>query len=742
MSSHHINNRNRQRYSETAPAYLSNTDHKKYNGNNNNGHLYPTGKLTSIALLVGSASLVLAGCQSTPASSSSNLSSNSSVSSTMMDFSVADTAQSQRQGQAFTVSQNAQAARYEQLFDQEKYPSTENQAKSHLLAAIRQHLATEHVAVATANYRSAPFIDPDSIDAGASSLLRTIIETYAYQPEGMYDSSDDEAQAEARAELAAVGVESNKCNENEDDDAYEVCVVEGINYDYDDAKDSIESDYPSDYDKSRAEAEAERKAIAAILAEAGENEPASSDTNSDNEYAYDTADDYSSDNYSSDDYDSYAEYSSAEGMLSGMSGLSPKSMAAKYEAMQMAKQQAKTETVNRGSLPMSPTGMIGNILDMFHRTPEQIAASNAYQYEHLTFNSVSQYRPKQRQLQSVYSYDYATPTISSSIQIPLAFDFNNSSVVVDPSAIMPIVALVNPENTPLPSQMTSHTVRFGLPESITAQLPLAVLYDAVLNAIQNSMAELAPEHFSAVDISDDTFAQEVGATRAVKVYFGSQQSGEMIGKTLKYVTKSLQGYVDANPDKYPDGAALKTALAKVQLYNKGYQSADVGSLLQLIEAISPISFNQINYYYLDSSDRLLAKQQRVNIGSDFMGSTTTMLNQVRYDKASFNHHALTPLLAESFGSDATPPIDGNAWIATQREKKDRLQTARYARYDYQDSGIEGAYNSDEYSSNEYSSNEYSSNEYSTDEYGNDKDNGADAVDESRVDDAQDDMNEK
>lgn len=692
MSSHHINNRNRQRYSETAPTYLSNTDHKNYNGKNNNGHLYPAGKLTSIALMVGSASLVLAGCQSTPASSSSNLSSNSSVSSTMMDFSVADTAQSQRQGQAFTVSQNAQAARYEQLFDQEKYPSTENQAKSHLLAAIRQHLATEHVAVATANYRSAPFIDPDSIDAGSSSLLRTIIETYAYQPEGVYSESDDEPY----------------------NDDYN---------DYDDAKDSIESDYPSDYDKSRAEAEAERRAIAAILAEAGENEPTSSDTNSDNEYAYDTAD------YDSNDYAEYS--SSAEGMLSGMSGLSPKSMAAKYEAMQMAKQQAKTKTVNRGSLPMSSTGMIGNILDMFHRTPEQIAASNAYQYEHLTFNSVSQYRPKQRQLQSVYSYDYATPTISSSIQIPLAFDFNNSSVVVDPSAIMPIIALVNPENTPLPAQMTSHTVSFGLPESITAQLPPAVLYDAVLNAIQNSMAELAPEHFSAVDISGDAFAKEVGATRAVKVYFGSQQSGEIIGKMLKYVTKSLQEYVDANPEKYPDGAALKTALAKVQLYNKGYQSADVGSLLQLIEAIGPISFNQINYYYLDSSDRLLAKQQRVNIGSDFMGSTTTMLNQVRYDKASFNHHALTPLLAESFGSDATPPIDGNAWIATQREKKDRLQTARYARYDYQDSGIEGAYNSDEYGSDEYSN-----------DNDNDNDNGTDAVDESRVDDAQDDMNEE
>jgi hypothetical protein len=618
-----------------------------------------------------------------------------------MDFSTADTAQSQ--GRAFTTSQTAQAERYAQLFDQDKYPNTEHQAKSHLLAAIRQHLATEHVAVAQANYQSVPFIDADSIDAGSSSLLRTIIETYAYQPASTLDDSDyEDTHAEARAELAAVSVESNKCNENDDDDAYEVCVVEGIDYDYDDAAHALELGYSSDY------SEEEQKAVAAILAEAGENEPAS-----DSDYNSDSSNDYDS------DYDD--EYGSRTGgVLSGMSGLNPKTMAKKYEAMQMAKQQAESEAPANDKLSMSSAGVIGSMLSMFHRTPEQIAATNAYQYQNLTFNSVSQYRPKLRQLQSVYSYDYATPTISSSIQIPLAFDFNNSSITVDPSAIMPIIALANPENTPLPTQMASHMVSFGLPESITAQLPPAVLYDAVLNAIQSSMAELAPEHFSAVDIRNDQFAKEVGATRAVKIYFGSQQSGEMIGKTLKYVTKSLQEYVDANPDKYPDGAVLKAALAKVQLYNKGYQSADVGSLLQLIEAIGPISFNQINYYYLDSSDRLLAKQQRVNIGGDLMGSTTTMLNQVRYDKASFNRHALMPLLAESFGSNAAPPIDGNAWMAAQRQQKDRLQAARYARYDYQDSSLEDDYSSDAYENS----------------------HSAEAVDESHFGDAKDDDSEK
>ena len=643
MSSNHTNNHNRQRYSEM-------TSH--------NSSVYQAGKLTSIVLLVGSTSFALLGCQSSPDVSSST------VSKSMVDFSTADIAQSQAQGRAFNASLTAKSERYQQLFEQEKYPNIDNQAKSHLLAAIRQHLATEHVAVAQANYHAAPFIDPDSIDAGSSSLLRTIIEAYAYEPEDVDSDSlyNDDLY--------------NDDNESGSND----------NYDNDD----------SDGDSELAEAEADAIAVDAYEEVIVEDSAYESATESDYEQEGYDADNYDEYDYDTEDYDDSDYNDRNGGILSRVSNLKPKTLLKNYEAMQMAKQPSGS--VEQESRTASSTGVIGQMLSMLHSTPEQIAASNAYQYENLTFNSVSQYKPKQRQLQSVYSYDYMTPTVSSSIQIPLAFDFNNSSITVDPSAIMPIVALVNPENTPLPNQMTSHTVSFGLPESITTQLPPAVLYDAAISAIQSSMAELAPEHFSAVDIRSDAFAKEVGASRAVKVYFGSQQSGEMIGKTLKYMTKSLQDYVDANPQKYPDGAMLKTALAKVQLYNKGYQSADVGALLQLIEAIGPISFNQINYYYLDNSDRLLAKQQRVNIGGDLMGSTTTMLNQVRYDKSSFNNHALTPLLTESFGANAKAAIDGNAWVAEQRQRKDRLQAARYARYDYQDGSLEDDYSSDEYES--------------------------------------------
>lgn len=668
MPSHHVSNHD-QKYSAHSVSNrvsINDTNHR---------HKWPS--LAGCALLLGGATMVLAGCQSSPTVSQS-----AGVSGSLIDFNSANTAQNQAQGRAFNASLNAKSEHYAQLFDQSQYPNTENQAKLRLLTAIRQHLATEHVAVAQANYQAVPFIHPDSIDAGSSSLLRTIIETYAYKKaasddygseyDSDYEGYDEYGEYDAVEEAAAEAEEAYDYDAYVDaadevvvveEEAYESAAIEYDEYGYD--EDGFDQNgYDRDgYDWYGYDEEGY-------------------DPDGYDEYGYDRYGDSLEDDYSRDADNS---------LLSKMSGLQPRKLLKNYEAMQTAKQQGETASAESEFPPSSSAGMVGQLLSMIHRTPEQVAASNAYQYQNLTFNSVSQYKPKQKQLQSVYSYDYVTPTISSSVQIPLAFDFANSSITVDPSAIMPIVALANPDNTPLPAQMTSHTVNFGLPESIASQLPSAVIYDAAIAAIQDSMAELAPEHFSAVDIRGDQFAKQVGASKAVKVYFGSQQTGEMIGKMLKYMTQSLQGYVDANPEKYPDGAKLKTAIDKLQLYNKGYQSADVGALLQLIEAIAPISFNQINYYYLDSSDRLLAKQQRINIGGDLMGSTTTVVNQIRYDKASFNKHALTPLLAESFGSNATPAIDGNAWIAKQRQHKERLRAARYARYDYD-------YNDDSYMS--------------------------------------------
>jgi hypothetical protein len=562
----------------------------------------------------------------------------------------------QAQSEAFNQSLQAHDERYERLFDQTRFPNSDSQAKRHLISAIRQHLATDHVAVAQANYNAVPFIDADSIDAGSTGLLRTILEVYGHR----------EAQ-------------ENDDYENHSD------------YDYDDYNNY--NDYESHNETAADAVSAAADFEVAYEVDGYEYDSDGYDIDGYDEYGYDRSgydyDGFDEEGYDKEGYDYYGE--TAEGYNNGSRDTSlrariasnnPKQWLADFEALQAAKQSEKVKPTNPAANPVksSTPGAISMVLDMLHKTPEQVAATNAYQYKYLTFNSVSQYLPKQRQFKIVYSYDYAAPTISSSVQLPLALDFNTSKVTLDPALIMPLVALANPEDTP--TQMTARTVDFGLPEAITSQLPTAVIYDAAINAMQASMAELAPEHFSAVDIQEDEFAKQVGAARAVKVNFGSKQTGEIIGKMLKYMSQSLQQYVDANFAQYPDNAMLKKAIDKIQLYNKGYQSADVGALLQLVEAISPISFNQVNYYYLDSSDELLAKQQQINFGGDLMGSNTTVLNQVRYDRRSFESSPLTPLLTQTFGANSQPALDGNAWLAEQHQQKQRLEQARYARYDY------------------------------------------------------------
>ena len=647
---------------------------------------HKTLSLAAYAVMLSSTMLV--GCQSSPSTVNSNT-------SAILDFNVVDNRQNQTQAQIFNKALETNDQRYQQLFDQSKFPNTETQAKTRLIKAIRQHLATEQVAVAQAQYYSTPFIKSDSIDAGSTSLLRTAIELYAYNQSSDYDDDMASAEAEvadAQAELAAAAVESAT-------DDY----VDYDSTDYDSADEVITVEPDSDLDATEYDADG----YDADGYDRDGYDADGYDINGYDQYGYDEYGEYNyTDGYSSDDYDESDDDNSIRGKLDK---LNPKGLLESYEAMQAQKQQAINDNNNITTATANNplTGILGSMLGMLNHTPEQVQAMNAYQYKNLTFSSVSHYKPEQKQLQSVYSYDYLTPTLSSSLQIPLALDFKASRITFDPSAVMPLVALFNPEHAPLPNEMTAHTVNFGLPESITSKLPPEVIFDGLIRAIQESMAELPEDNFSAIDITGDTLAKEVGAARAVKVYFGSKQSGEMLGKVLKYFSQSLDNYVQANPDKYPDDAALSRAIAKIQLYNKGYQSADVGSLMQLIEAIGPISFNQVNYYYLDSSDRLLAKQQRINIGGDLFGQQTAVLNQVRYDKAQFDRHSLTPLLAQSFGVNAQPAIDGNAWLDKQRLQKERLSQARYARYSYDDSNDSDYaldYDSESDSAEDYSDN--------------------------------------
>src|SRR5699024_11016676 len=125
-------------------------------------------------------------------------------------------------------------------------------------------------------------------------------------------------------------------------------------------------------------------------------------------------------------------------------------------------------------------------------------------------------------------YDFASPTTYYSIQLPLALDFNRAELTLDPSALLPMVALILPEHAPLPEELEATTVAFKLPEQVVEQVPPKVIYDAFISAISYSLSELEPANFTALDISRDDYAKEVGAHSAVKLNLDSKQTGKLL----------------------------------------------------------------------------------------------------------------------------------------------------------------------------------------------------------------------
>lgn len=388
------------------------------------------------------------------------------------------------------------------------------------------------------------------------------------------------------------------------------------------------------------------------------------------------------------DYEEYDDYEySTNPIVQGMNRYGVNGVLEDYKEMKKAQsEQPETNPMAElsGMSSYGLSGRIGSVLDFFHLTPEQVQAGNLYTYQGLQINAVSESIPSQKRYRSVFSYDFDVPTMTASVQVPYDLDFEQQALTIDPSAIMPLVALISPENTPLPDEMEATTVRFELPEEIANSMPTDLLYDSFISGVTKGMSELNPEYFTAVDISDDDFADQIGASKAIKAYFGTKQSGELLGYVIKNMTADIKAYIDDNPDIYPDESYIKQKIDNWALYSQGYQSRDIGSLLQLVEVIAPISFDQVNYYYLDGSGRLIAKQTKMDLGSDLLGSEYSAVSQTFYDNSSFNNHSLNELFTESFGSNAKPSIDGNAWLQEIKDKQARLAEARYVRYDYED----------------------------------------------------------
>ena len=514
-------------------------------------------------IMLSSSIVALTGCQSTPTQIAANTSTQASPLISSVDYQK-------------NIQRNYEA--YQNQFSTESGISTDQAAKSALLAAITNHLATPHVAVTQTRVHASPFIKKGSIDEGAQSAYKTVLDI------AIQEASDTEDWAESDAYMLEEG--------NSEDAVL------------------IESDYDEDYDSKNYDA---------------------------NEYE-------NSDGYESDDpYGDYEEDTD-------------------YQQL------------------------IDTLYEWYNRTPAQIEANNYYFNQNMSLNRISEFDPDNKKLSMVYSYDFASPTTYYSIQLPLALDFNRSELTLDPSALLPLVAIISPEHAPLPEELEATTVAFKLPQHIVDLVPPTVIYDAFISAIGYSLSELQTANFTALDISNDTYAKKVGAHSAVKLNLDSKQTGKLLGVIVKHMSDTLQDHVDLRPDLYPNSNFIKVTLDNWQQTNKNYQTGDLGSLFQLIEAVAPLSFNQSNYYYFDNRGKLIASQSSSMTGGDFMGATTTILSQTIYDERGFKDHPLNELYKQSFGqpfSQKLPAsVDGNAWIKKIQDRKDKLNQAYAARSDY------------------------------------------------------------
>ncbi len=417
--------------------------------------------------------------------------------------------------------------------------------------------------------------------------------------------------------------------------------------------------------------------IAEAPAQLGETDEAAAD--------YPLEDDYG------DDYESAGDNDVDDNRnIFGMTNLNP------FQILQDYAEMRNQETAEDSASSM---GVLPNFLSLLQRTPEQIAAKNEYQNQYLTVNTLSRFDPQQKQIQSILSYDYLAPTLSSSIQLPIAMDFTHNRLRVDPAAMMPLVALTRPDETMLPNDLAGKTIDFHLTDKMRANAPTGVIYDAVIQAFLGSLGEIEAASFTPIDISEDDFAKDIHAARAIKIDFDAKQSGATLGRMFKHLTKSLNDYVKANPQNTDENLALQEILAKIQFYNQGYQSADVGSLFQLIEAIAPVDFNNSNYYYLDASNRLIGKQQRVDVASGLIEARNQIVSQSRYE-SDLSRHPLAAKLSQTFNGSSSG-IDGNAWLSTIRQNEYRSQQAAQIRQDYglDEESLEEDALMDDYSSN-------------------------------------------
>ena len=367
------------------------------------------------------------------------------------------------------------------------------------------------------------------------------------------------------------------------------------------------------------------------------------------------------------------------------------SLRAYREMKEQEREQGKTDVQSRD---YGLSSLLGGIFKM-NQTPEQVTAQNLYQYQHVSVQGLSHHEPSARRSQHLWSIDYDCPTATYSMQLPVRADHAKGELTADVSAVLPLVALISPKHAPLPKDVPDGLMSFALPDELQKQIPTDIIYTAITDGIIAGMDGLNGEKFTPMDISQDVFAKEVGASRAIKVEFGAKEMGKAYAIIAKHVGRDLHAYVDKQPEHCADKVVdhtdtdsnpistpntVKSIIDNFTILNSSYRTDDVGGLFGAVEGILPFALNTTSYVYLDRQGNIIATQTLSSLDEHISGMTTQSLNQVRYDKGLFDKHALARQFKDAFTK--TTAVDGVALIKQAKKENDQQYEALMARYGY------------------------------------------------------------
>lgn len=349
------------------------------------------------------------------------------------------------------------------------------------------------------------------------------------------------------------------------------------------------------------------------------------------------------------------------------------------DAYQKMKAEEKTQSLS----PM--VGMFSDLLYSNQLTTEQIAARNNYQYQYLTASSVLHHSPSQYRTEMIYALDYQAPTTKLSFKLPMQFDIKQASLKLDASALLPIVATVNPKHTPLPQEIPNGLVEFYLPNEIKNALPPVVIVNAVQRAFIQSFEVIDEERFTPISIGQDAYAKRLGAASAIKLHLSTKDLGRFYGLVVKQIGHELKAYVDAHPQFYVDDGSLDQQKIKQVIdnwadVNQDYRSQDVASIFALIGAVVPVDLNSSQYYYLDKQGNLTGIQFFQTIDNGIENTRLKVLTQISLGQKAFDGHALTKSFRATFDGKA---MDGNQKIQVVAQENQQLALAEQARLAYE-----------------------------------------------------------